>query len=502
MEHVKIGRLPSLVSIYLNKVPAWLFLVIILSFNFLSFGVLPNEEHYLALAKQFMDPNWLPNSFLLNEWAGERLFYQYLAGFLLNFLSFPAAAMIGKIIIIVAISYPLSILFRNINLNNLEVLIVLQLFFFGNQDFFAGEFIIGTFEPKALGYVFVFFSLIWFLRERLILSVLFAVIATYFHFLVGGWFLLFLNIYRIVYQFKLREWLILNILYFVLVAPFIIYLYQGVSHIPSEQDGLSYNYLITAFRNPWHTIIDSTQVVGIVSMICALLLSLLFIQKHTEGWALKLTRLNVLIMAVVLFFVVVSFFDKQYFFIKFFPYRPASLSLFLFVITLAVSVKNVLKADSIFLNSSYLVFMAFLVPVLFNTALEQYYSISKSKNANLPLTYEYIRTHTDRDDTFLFLGYTDPMSVKSKIEASFTRHTNRDLLVLFKFAKYDEHIYEWYQRLKFYEELNNNPSAIKRLRSQYWANYVISKYNLDNTDGYIPIMVEGEHRLYKIDSRK
>ena len=47
----------------------------------------------------------------------------------------PATAAVGKLIIIICISYPLSVLFRKTELTNLEILFALQVFFLAIKPF-------------------------------------------------------------------------------------------------------------------------------------------------------------------------------------------------------------------------------------------------------------------------------------------------------------------------------------------------------------------------------
>ena len=71
-----------------EKIDIRILLFLILSLNFLSFNLSDNEEAQLSLAKQFMDHAWLPDSFMFNEWPGNRLLYQLISGFLLRYIEF------------------------------------------------------------------------------------------------------------------------------------------------------------------------------------------------------------------------------------------------------------------------------------------------------------------------------------------------------------------------------------------------------------------------------
>src|SRR5512133_349504 len=101
--------------------------------NFFGMTLEGGEEQYFAFAKQYMNPEWMPNSFTLNHPAGGNLPFQVFAGFLLRFMSFEAVAAIGRAVSFLLLAFPLALIFRKLRITNLEALFMLQVVFFGHQ---------------------------------------------------------------------------------------------------------------------------------------------------------------------------------------------------------------------------------------------------------------------------------------------------------------------------------------------------------------------------------
>ena len=137
-----------------QRIDLRILLFILLCLNFLSFIPTSNEEAYLPLAKQFMDPGWMPNSFIFNEWAGNRLFFQYLTGFFLKYIEFEPFVFFARMLTFLLISIPLAAVLKTLQIKNLYLVVIIQIYLL-HQNYFGREFIFGDFEAKSLAYIFV-----------------------------------------------------------------------------------------------------------------------------------------------------------------------------------------------------------------------------------------------------------------------------------------------------------------------------------------------------------
>ena len=161
---------------------------------------------------------------------------------------------------------------------------------------------------------------------------------------------------------------------------------------------------------------------------------LCFVSKHTHDWALQLNRLNICIMLTILAFVMISFFWQDLFFLKIFPIPGEHLFHYSFLFSrLLLHWKTCFKNPEIIEKVS-LIMLALLIPFVLKSLADQYYRIKQADDKNSQkYTVIYASTHKRR--YISFAGYNYASNVKTSFETSFSRETDRPLVVLFKFAK-------------------------------------------------------------------
>jgi hypothetical protein len=143
-----------------------------------------NELDVLPSARQFFDRSWLPNDWYLNLDIGYRQLFNYLFGFLVNWLGFLDGAYIGRLIGYLLLAFALFIFFRAINLR-FSLGLIAVLVFLGNQSLIAGEWIAGGADTKTLAYAFALLSFAFFFKEKYLIGFTFAGAALSFHVLIG-----------------------------------------------------------------------------------------------------------------------------------------------------------------------------------------------------------------------------------------------------------------------------------------------------------------------------
>ena len=162
----------------INKVNTAALLFVLISANYIGFGLMGGEEQYFAFSKQYMQNDWMPNSFCLNHPAGYKVLFQVIIGFLLKFISFGQLAFLSRLINYVFLAIPLSRIFKKLRFTNIETLVILQVGYFMHQSIWAGEWIFGSFEQKSIAYIFVFYALYQLLSGNYYRSILHVAIAT------------------------------------------------------------------------------------------------------------------------------------------------------------------------------------------------------------------------------------------------------------------------------------------------------------------------------------
>ena len=109
----------------------------------------------------------------------------------------------------------------------------------GHQTYFAGEWIFGGSEGKVFAYILVMFAVGLVIQNRLLPAVVLLAVATYFHFLVGGFWAGALFVYLYLNGHN-RKQLVLGILGFtVLVLPMVwLLIYENKILPPPDVSGL------------------------------------------------------------------------------------------------------------------------------------------------------------------------------------------------------------------------------------------------------------------------
>jgi len=490
--------------VWFNSLDKFLILFIILIANFLSFYVIGGEEQYFAFAKQFMEPEWMPHSFVLNQFPGTKLAFQIIAGTLLKFMTFEQLTFWGRIVNFLLFAFPLAKIFRYLKFTNIQMAFLFQLFYLTHQVFFAGEWIFKNLEEKSIAYIFIFYALYYLLRSNFKKSAIFAAIGTYFHLLVGGWFFLFLFIYSIVRKATFKDLLSTVSFYIIIVLPFFIYLYNGFftgnTHVIN---GINTDRIYAYFRVPNHAGIFVSKdyfldkhVEGVLMTLCIYLLSLFYFKRFKITYIQQLNTLNIIIISQQLIFIIIALFDHNGVLLKTYPFRTNGLSTFIFWIEAGLIVKSYgskkiysllakhtgiytkrsrLKNKKLFRYHANVFMLIVLIPYFFYESYETIDSIQsfEKRPENAPMVHlmDYVKQHTEKDAVIMILDSDTPFC--------FTRITERERFVVYKFVPTQSHkIYEWYDRLQDKKKLNKDIHYLEQLRAKYKLDYIVSENRL------------------------
>jgi hypothetical protein len=488
--------------------------------NFFTLTLGGGEEQYLAFARQYMDPEWISNSFTLTHPAGGNLAFQVIAGFFLRYLSFEHVAVWGRVINYLLYAIPLALIFRKFRLSNIETLFLLQVIFFAHQSLWAGEWIFGGIEEKTLAYIFVFWSIYFLLNNRSLPSAFFAALATYFHFLVGGWMFFFVMVYFAYTSRNLRIIILTGAVYAAIILPFIIYLYKTyMVNNPAVVNGVNTNALYAYWRLKHHigmmrdlSYLLKYPLGGILVSMLLFGLCLFKFSKIKDKTIRQLNILNIIIFSQQFLFMIIGAFDKNAVLMKTYPFRTNSLSVFLCMIEMALLVKRYFSGGLYRIAvKKYLLRIPFpkrkqrytdTLNLVFFTVLSIAFVIKltdrcSNLNANNDKTdsdmlnlMDYVRTNTPKTSVFILLDHDKPYS--------FIRRTERERFVVMKFTPTSSRaIYEWYKRETLVERMRTRISLIDSLKTAYRVDYLVT----DSTFTHPSLQIEkrfGTHNLYKI----
>ncbi|MDV3350418.1 hypothetical protein QGP82_17055 [Leptothoe sp. LEGE 181152] len=216
-----------------------------------------NELHHLPMARHFADPTWLANDIYYSEPSGYRLLFQLLFGHLTATVGFLATSIIGRILGYLALAIGLWTLARGLEIRLLTLLVAIGLFVYVRrpQGVIAGEWLMGSIEPKIFAYSAIFMALSAMFSGRYLRMVALLGIAASFHALVGGWASIAILLWLLWRQPKVlldgRRWLAAVPIYLVTGIFAWIAVFTQLLR-PVEGGGVSPSYIYSFLRNPHH----------------------------------------------------------------------------------------------------------------------------------------------------------------------------------------------------------------------------------------------------------
>jgi len=478
--------------VFFEKIDIRLIVFLLLCLNYLSFDLSSNEEAYLPLAKQFIDPGWIKDSFTFTEWPGNRILFQLIAGWALKFISFEQVAFLGRLLVFTIIAFPVGGFFRRVKTGHLATIILLQVFLV-RQTFFAGEFIFGDFEPKSLAYIMVFAGLNCLLDRKYLQAAVWAVAAAYFHILVGGWFFVLVALFTLFSTKKISLLIKQGALFAVLLSPYVIYLAKEIFGSGSVVNGVNIDQVYVFFRNPHHTAPLSVSkhlfrtLTQVAATAVAFALTVFVFRKKKGPLFDELYLLNVIILTILFVSLGISLVDHKAIFLKCYPFRLASLGeLFMYIYVfkyIEAKWKFPVVLQVVLISAGFYLIIAAAIKNINS------YSRNYLKPSYKELT-SYISENTDPADVLIPLN---------DYNLSLSRVTRREVFVIFKCDPGGgEKIYEWYHRIGERKKLVKDTGYIDQMLKNYRLNYLLSDQLLPQSDRFTLVFQNSDYFLYKI----
>jgi len=462
-----------------------LIVFILLMLNYISLPMSGGENQYLAFAKQFSNPSWIPDSFSLTEFPGTRLIFQYLFGGILNILEMDLCALLFRTLNFALVSLPLVLIFRKIELKFFEGLFVLQIFLTG-QSLLGQEWIIGTFEPKTMAYVFFLWAFFFWLKRKHYLVAIMAVLTCYFHIIVGGWFLIALMLIEF-WNGGWKEYLKPALLFAVLISPFLFYLIPTLLSPDNGTGVLSANQIYVYYRLPHHLGIASTwdsfvnrYLDNALMVLVAFLIGIIFFKKNRVNK--MITQWFIICFSISVLYIFISIIDgvllekSASFGLKFYPFRLNSFGYLLFLFAIILWVKKLNFYKKYYKHLSILLFaLSFIIGgVKFSEGI--------AKDQEVSSNYEYwemVRKASElsspRDQ---FVLNTNEQT--GYFYDSFSRLSGRENFSIHKFVPAEkDKIYKWHERQLALKRLKYERISAKEICEKYSIDFIINQEALD-----------------------
>ena len=318
---------------------------------FLGWG--GNEIHYFDLGLRSVRPEQFGPNHAAFDHSVARFGSFAIIGGMVDFFGYDVALIILRLVAIVACAIAFAYLARCLKLSRAETLATLMLFILVGQSYFAGEWLFAGVEGKVFAYaaIFVSIGLAW--RGKDLAAVGVAALATYLHFLVGGfWAGAVIGLIGLKTGNVLRMGGAL-LVYTMLCLPILAILFYEwfLAPMPDISDlDLTINQIYSAFRNPHHVAPFSTGQLrawlpGLSWMAAATcLMAILARQEHCERRVLA--RWLLAMYAYLILSFVLSYFDRHTYLLgPLILFRPNSLILLLTIMLGALWLRQALKGD-------------------------------------------------------------------------------------------------------------------------------------------------------------
>lgn len=295
------------------------------------------EETYFLLAHRRVAPEAFSTFHAAFDHSNARILFEYLIGTLINEFGYETALSIARISLAVLYAISLSILFSALGLSVLRAVAVIALFCIAGEGILGGEWLFLGVESKTVAYPAVITALGFGFRGRWWPATIFVVIATYLHFLVGGFWGIGLAVLAFLQTRSFSTTLRVLSIFLLCISPLLVIVVfeQLVQH--TQISSLTPNQ-IYAMRLPHHIAPFSSKEQlwewsdGIVST-AMMTVAFLVLAKREEKQVLP--SFIFFLLLYLCGAVAISFLDRHtLLFGKFYLFRPSSIILLLVLSTI------------------------------------------------------------------------------------------------------------------------------------------------------------------------
>jgi hypothetical protein len=296
-----------------------------------------NEEEYFQMAHRAVAPEAFHRFDAAADSSRAQFVPKAILGTLVEWCGYEAAHDITRIGMALLYAFGLTVLFSALRIGALDALLILTVFVLLKEELIGGEWLFRGIEFKTIAYSILFVAFGMAVRARWRMAIALGSVATYMHFLVGGFWSAMLLLLQWREQGFKHPPLRTALAYAASATPLLAIIF--VDQFPAEpvaSGELSADVIYSAIRNPHHVAPFHSVAAflswlpGLIAVVC--LAAVLAVLQH-HG---MLSLAGVAAFWGTLFLLgafVISYFDRHtYLFGKFYLFRPSSLTL-LFALT-------------------------------------------------------------------------------------------------------------------------------------------------------------------------
>jgi hypothetical protein len=394
-----------------------------------------NEENYFQLAFRTFSPNAFPEYHAAFDKASGRFIVEYLIGTLISSFGYDSAHLILRATQAIIYATGFAILFKALRFSPLNAIAAIGIVILSGEQFYGGEWLFKGVEAKTLCYGITVAALGIGLHSKWLLATILLAIATWIHFLVGGFWMIALAVLRFLYTKQLAPSFRLIAIYSALVLPLalIISFEQYVAALPPDAISPAEIY---AQRNvhhiaPFYGSISEWQfwrwADGIAAAGLILFAFIIYLPKAQNTILLKFV---IFLLAYLLIALMFSFIDRNTFlFSKFYLFRPSSLTLLLTVIVVLAELKHFTSPRIVLFRQLSLIVFVLLFTLGETMKLARY--VHSPQQPDFSNLIDAIEQNSDPEE--IILTQPQPGSF-TELDMFLPRQLNRPTLVSWKFA--------------------------------------------------------------------
>lgn len=461
--------------------PAFLIGGLISILNYWRIEIGSNQEIYMALAKWWANPSWIPGSFYFSDPPGTRIGFVALLYPFWNSFSFEQVSIATTFVNLFLLGGVWFLILKQVTKLNILLVVLIHLTLFsglGSQGFYSGEWMFGEAEPKTFAYLFCLVGLYCHLRKQEVLTFLLIAVAAHFHVVIAGWFLAIMLMENL-YSNSLKSTLKGTIVFGLGFLPLFIYLlgqyFQGGVKTFEGADSIFINSLTNHLR-PWLVKGKEARFYWGLLFAC--------ISAGIAFWRLKrcdqritifyrLSLYSFLIPTFLLLFAPWEWFNP---FLKLFPFRLTLLQKYFLIIPLVIELSEYLQPKRFgkYLTAASIVILVVSGALRLNKNIFQKFNqLNKARDISAFISQKYapgINVFYLDANTKKFDDELDSLARLSRINPFFVN----------KFLPFSPgKMIEWQRRLILTELIQNDPTAISLLKNEP-VEVVISKNPLTN----------------------
>jgi len=305
-----------------------------------------NENVYLIYLAKLWDPTLLARDWTFAGPFYGHLVFSYLFGALTLLFSLETVAWIGRLLSWSLILAGMLRLGKHFAIPLWMSSLAIFLWLLYQQSPVGGEWVLGTFEAKSIAYIFLFFSISEFMRERDILGAALLGLTFIFHPVVGMWASLGAGLSFLVLRYRFTRLLRIGICAAIAAAPGLIVALPTVSGDWSlSQEQAKYVALVAA---PFHLDPLSFPKRDVLLLLILASFNWLYFKSASDK-GLRFFNYFILFLGLFSLLGVIARLTGQYRFLFYFPFRlfPVFVPLaFFFCLMAACRQRALLRIDA------------------------------------------------------------------------------------------------------------------------------------------------------------